>query len=136
LNLVVRRTIRATPERLFDAWTSADLLRRWWGPKDVICVDAEVDLKVGGQYRIGNRFPDGHIVWIAGEFEAIERPYRLVFSWRTEDSAPPERVTVRFEARDDATEVTIMHERIESERLREGHERGWHGCLEGLAAFV
>jgi uncharacterized protein YndB with AHSA1/START domain len=66
ITLVVRRTIRATPERLFEAWTEPAQLRRWWGPQDVECLDAQVDLRVGGQYRIANRFPDGRIVWIAG----------------------------------------------------------------------
>jgi uncharacterized protein YndB with AHSA1/START domain len=50
--LVVRKTIQATPERLFRAWTEPEQLRRWWGPEGAICVDPEVDLQVGGHYRI------------------------------------------------------------------------------------
>lgn len=46
-----------------------------------------------------------------------------------------ERVTVRFEPRDDATEVIVVHERIASPGAREGHEHGWIGCLDGLDAF-
>jgi uncharacterized protein YndB with AHSA1/START domain len=72
ITLVVRKTIRATRERLFDAWTQPIQLRQWWGPEDVECLDAEVDLRVGGRYRIANRFPDGRVVWITGEFELIE----------------------------------------------------------------
>jgi len=57
--LEVRKVVRASPERLFSAWTDADQLRRWWGPIGATCPTAHVDLRVGGRYRIENRFPDG-----------------------------------------------------------------------------
>ena len=68
--LVVRRRINATAEKLFAAWTRPELLVRWWGPQGVACPAAEIDLRVGGSYRIANQFPDGTLVWIAGVFEA------------------------------------------------------------------
>lgn len=139
VTLVVRRTIRASPERLFDAWTEARHLEQWWGPADVTCVGATVDLRVGGAYRIGNRFPDGRVVWIGGEFETIERPHRLVYTWQLESpdaGAVPERVTVQFDPIGDDTQVVVVHERIGDETARRGHEAGWVGCLDGLAAFT
>jgi uncharacterized protein YndB with AHSA1/START domain len=71
LALVVHRTIRAPVERVFAAWTTPEQLRRWWGPKSVVCSEAEVDLRIGGAFRIANQFPDGNVVWISGEFEQI-----------------------------------------------------------------
>jgi uncharacterized protein YndB with AHSA1/START domain len=137
INLVVRRTIRATAERLFDAWTRPEQLVKWWGPAQVECAGAEVDLRVGGSYRIGNRLPDGQVLWIAGEFEEVTPPRRLVYTWRLGPRAGgPERVTVRFEPRDGATEVIVVHERILDEPARESHERGWYGCLDGLEAYL
>jgi uncharacterized protein YndB with AHSA1/START domain len=135
--LIVRRSIRASPERIFDAWTEPKHLRQWWGPKSVECVDAEVDLRVGGHYRIANQFPDGKILWISGEFEAIERPHRLVYTWRVgAEQATVERVTVTFEARGEATEIIVMHERIPTEAMRDMHEQGWVGCLDGLVDYL
>ncbi len=134
--LVVRRTIRAAPQVLFDAWTQPDLLVRWWGPAGVTCLGAEIDLQPGGRYRIGNRLPDGQTLWIAGVFERIAPPRELIYSWSTEGMpAPtiPERVTVRFEARGDATEVIVIHERAASGAIRDQHAHGWEGCLDGLA---
>ena len=137
VNLVVRRTIHATAERLFEAWTEPARLKEWWGPASVSCTDAEIDLRVGGRYRIANQFPDGKIVWIAGEFEIIEPPHRLVYSWRIEPSAqPPERVTVLFEPGAGATEVIVVHERIPDSVTRDQHERGWQGCLDGLTELL
>lgn len=137
--LVVRRTIRASAERVFEAWTEPELLRRWWGPRPVTCSDASVDLRVGGAYRIGNRLPDGSVLFISGVFEVVERPVRLTYTWLVEGKdapdAQPSRVTVRFEAHGESTEVIVVHERIDTEATRADHEHGWNGCLEGLVAL-
>ncbi len=147
LTLVVRRTIRATPERLFAAWTEPAQLRRWWGPAQVDCPVAEVDLRVGGRYRLANKFPNGSVWWIGGTFEAVAPPRLLVYSWELSPgeiapggAAPPaqavERVTVRFEPKGDATDVVVTHERIADDAARVSHEQGWLGCLDGLAKFL
>lgn len=137
LSLIVRHVVRASAARAFACWTEPRLLARWWGPAGVTCTGAEVDLRVGGRYRIGNRFADGREVWIVGEFERIEPPHRLVFSWRLEPGPDlDERVTVRFEPRGDATEIVVVHERIANIEARASHEAGWQGCLEGLGRFV
>lgn len=137
LALIVRRTIRARVERVFDAWTRPEHLVQWWGPKPVRCSGAEVDLRVGGRYRIANQFPDGKVLWIVGEFELVEPPNKLVYSWSLEPGAPStERVTVRFEPRDGATEVIVVHERIGSAAVRATHAQGWEGCFDGLEQFL
>jgi uncharacterized protein YndB with AHSA1/START domain len=135
--LIVRRSIRASPERLFEVWTQPKHLKSWWGPASVECIDAEVDLRVGGHYRIANQFPDGKILWISGEFETVERPHRLVYTWRVGDAeAAAERVTVTFEARGEETEVIVAHERIPTQTMRDMHEQGWVGCLDGLVEYM
>lgn len=137
LTLIVRRTIRASTARLFEAWTQPAQLKQWWGPESVECVDAQVDLRVGGRYRIANRFPDGKILWIAGQFEVIEAPDKLVYTWALEPlSGATERVTVRFVAQGRATAVIVTHEGIASAPMRDRHELGWRGCLDGLASHL
>jgi len=59
------------------------------------------------------------------------QPHRLVYTWRAGDDQVS-RVTVRFEPRGDATEVIVIHEQIPNEAVRESHEGGWKGCLDGL----
>ena len=137
LTLVVRKTIRADAERVFEAWTKPASLELWWGPGAIRCSGAEIDLRVGGRYRIANEYPDGRVVWIGGEFQVVEPPRRLVYTWRLDTHSPvTELVTIRFEARGAATEVIIMHQRIADEPLRDGHEEGWTACLDGLAAYL
>lgn len=136
--LVVRRTIRATPEQLFKAWTASEELCWWWGPDNVTCIDAEVDLRVGGQYRLANQMPNGDVVWIVGTFEVIQPPHKLVYTWSIGalGAASPERVTVTFKPHQELTEVVILHERILDAVTRDQHEKGWCGCLNGLAAHL
>ena len=137
ITLVVRRTIQATPEELFAAWTEPEQLKKWWGPRPVVCAEAEVDLRVGGSYRIANRLPDGTLLWISGEFELIDPPFKLVYTWRIGPASQTlERVSVEFERRDDGTEVIVTHQRIPNPGARAQHEQGWIGCLEGLASHL
>jgi uncharacterized protein YndB with AHSA1/START domain len=131
ITLVTRRTIRASAARLFDAWTEPEQLRAWWGPRPVTCSGVQIDLRVGGRYQIANALPDGTTFMIEGEFELVEPPHKLVYTWRAgEDRAS--RVTVRFEPRGDATEVIVIHEHIPNESIRQSHLGGWDGCLDGL----
>jgi uncharacterized protein YndB with AHSA1/START domain len=134
--LTVRRRIAAPPERLFAYWTDPAHLARWWGPAGVTCDSATVDLRVGGAYRIGNRFADGTVLWISGVFEIIEPPKKLVYSWRLACGDVVERVTVTFNSVGDSTDVVVVHERMGDAETRAGHERGWKECLDGLAAYA
>jgi uncharacterized protein YndB with AHSA1/START domain len=133
--LVTKRTIRASPKRLFDAWTRPEHLVAWWGPRPVTCAGAEVDLRVGGRYRIVNSLPDGRTLVIEGVFELVEPHRKLMYTWRAgEDQVS--RVTVLFEPRGSATEVTVIHEQIPNESIRDSHEEGWRGCLDGLERWL
>jgi uncharacterized protein YndB with AHSA1/START domain len=137
ITLVVRRRVHAAVARVFAAWTRPEQLRRWWGPAGVKCVAAEVDLRVGGAYRIGNQFADGRVLWIVGQFERIERPHRLVYSWRLEgEETPQERVSVTFKSRGADTEVVVRHQRIVTPARRRQHQAGWRECLAGLAEYL
>jgi len=137
LSLATRRFVPASPERVFAAWTDPKEVEKWWGPANVRCISAEIDLRVGGQYRIANELPDKAVIWIEGVYERIERPNLLVFTWRVgAESSPTEIVTIRMTAQDRGTEVVVMHERIESPAMGNQHLQGWEGCLDGLVDFL
>lgn len=135
--LHVRRLIPAPPARVFGAWTNPDELQKWWGPKGVRCLSADVDLCVGGRYKIANELPDKSVLWIVGEFEVVEPPRLLVYTWAVEtDASSAERVTVKFLRHDQGTEITLTHERIATASLRDQHRDGWIGCLDGLVGYL
>ena len=138
VTLVVRRRIKASPERLFRAWTDAKEFVRWWGPSGVVCERADIDLRVGGAYSIANRLDNGQLITISGAFELIEPPQRIVYSWQVDPGAEAaSRVVVLFMAKEgDETEVVVTHERIATDEIAADHQRGWVGCLSGLATFT
>jgi uncharacterized protein YndB with AHSA1/START domain len=133
--VVVSRRVAAPAQRVFDAWTTPELLQQWWGPGPVSCPEAHVDLRVGGRYRICNALPDGGMLWIEGEFAEVDPPRRLVYSWQHEPNLrEPTRVTVTFEADGASTLVTVTHELLPLPAITE-HTMGWNGCLEKLVAL-
>lgn len=99
-----------------------------------MCNAAEVDLRVGGRYRLGNRLADGATLWIEGEFEVIDPPSRLVYTWSVGANPRVERVRVDFESHADGTEITITHDQIADAAVARSHEAGWQGCLDSLDA--
>jgi uncharacterized protein YndB with AHSA1/START domain len=133
ISLTLTRVIRSKRERVFDAWTNPDQLRQWWGPGSTTCPEASIDLRVGGMIRIANKLEDGRIVWINGEFEHVDPPTRLIYSWiMGTEMLDASRVTVDFKNHPDGTEIELTHERFANEGVRDAHLQGWHGCLDAL----
>jgi uncharacterized protein YndB with AHSA1/START domain len=80
--LRVERTVNAPPQVLFDAWTSREVLRRWWpAGADWQTPVAEVDPRVGGRLRLVMRSPDGEEFGGSGEYVELRPPERLAFTW-------------------------------------------------------
>ena len=138
VTLRLTRTLAAPRDKVFRAWTTPAELKRWAGPGDMVTPLAEVDLKVGGRYRIHMQAPDGTVHKVTGVYQVVDPPQRLVYTWTWETG--PERsetlVTVEFHERGaDKTEVVLSHERFSSAELRDRHQQGWTGCLEKFAAL-
>ena len=134
--LHLRRTFHAPREKVFRAWTDPEELKHWWGPEGYATPTAEVDLRVGGRYRLGMRkLPDGEIFYLAGTYREVRHPEKLVYTWRWE--AEPEMgetlVTVEFHDVGKATEVVLTHEFFPNQEVRDDHNKGWNSCLDCLA---
>lgn len=130
--LIIRRTINAPRVKVFEAWTKPDFIKQWFAPSDAFLVPiAEVDLKVGGMYRIGMRPPDREALHIAtGIYREIKPPEKLVFTWAWEGEEPMNSVvTVEFRELGNATEVMLKHEHLPNVESRNKHTEGWVGCL-------
>jgi len=137
--LDVSRVIDADPQRLFEAWTDPQMIVQWWGAGGITCPTAEVDLSVGGTYRIANEAPDGSVMWITGTFSRVEPPAALAYTWAmepVEPHTPVSLVEVTFSPQADGTLVTVRQTEIPSAEAREMHLDGWRGCLEGLERVV
>ena len=132
--LEIRRTFAASRERVFDAWTRAEELRKWFAPGPLTTAVAESDLRVGGKYRITMRGPDGKEHTVRGVYQIIDPPRRLVYTWKWDDkpSAGESTVTVEFNEQGRSTEVVLRHEGLPSDKEVAEHTHGWNGCFEKL----
>ena len=137
---IVRR-FAAPIEAVFGAWTSTELLRRWYPPgADWDTPVAEVDLRVGGRLRLVMRSPDGEAFGGGGEYREIMAPTRLVFTWtwdRPDVGAGVQLVEVDLTGHPDGTTTVVMTNRgLADEQSRESHREGWEGSFDSLARLV
>jgi uncharacterized protein YndB with AHSA1/START domain len=136
--LEVRRTIPASRERVFNAWTEAEIVSRWLAPTDAYTtIVHELDLRVGGRFRIEMRHKGGAQNIAVGAYREIAPPDRLAFTWRWEGHEMPDTlVSLQFLDRGAETEVVLTHTGIPNEESRAKHQEGWFGCLDRLVAKV
>lgn len=100
--LVFERSLAASREEVFDAWTRPERLAAWWDPAGEPLAACEIDLRPGGSFRFVNAGSGQHA--FAGTYSEVERPSRLVFeavgsvgtvSLESEGSGTRMRVTIR-----------------------------------------
>ena len=130
----IERTFDASAEDVFDAWTSPEVMRRWFHPApDWGTPEAEVDLRVGGKVRVVMRHPDGSENEARGEYTLIERPHRLVMTWTFDDDPSNEqRIELSFSESEGSTTVLLLNSGISTDERRDGQDWGWRGCLDQL----
>lgn len=134
--LSLRRAFSAPPERVFRAFTDADELRAWFGPGAYTSPQVELDLRVGGRYRIGMKPPEGDVFYLSGEYVEIDPPRRLAFTWQWEGDPAVTLVTIEFMERDGMTELALIHERFPDQEQCERHKEGWGATLEKLPRIL
>jgi uncharacterized protein YndB with AHSA1/START domain len=137
--LQMKRTFQAPRERVFRAWTNAKELALWFAPSaEYSTVVPELDLRVGGKYRLEMHHKGGNVHKLTGTYREIAPPEKVVFTWIW-DSGPnaiESVVTLEFRDLGPATEVLLTHELLPDADSRGKHEHGWIGCLDQLAKFV
>ena len=139
--LEMRRTIRTSREKAFDAWTDPGQLRQWFAVAEGFTTPlAEVDLRVGGRYRLGMKAPgDNPLLIVGGVYQEILPPEKLVFTWQWESADPDETetlVTVEFYEGEGVTEIVLKHELFKDVMQRNKHGEGWVGCLDHLERLL
>jgi uncharacterized protein YndB with AHSA1/START domain len=130
----IERTFAAPAEDVFDAWTSPEVMRRWFHcAPDWETPEAEVDLRVGGKVRVVMRRPDGTEVEARGEYTLIDRPHRLVMTWTFDDEPSNEQlIELSFSESAASTTVLLVNSRISTDARRDAQDWGWRGCLDQL----
>jgi len=139
----VQRRFAAPRERVFDAWTSPDVLRDWWSAMPNMSPGKiDVDLREGGRYRMEMVADDGAVHTAVGEYREIRRPERVVYTWTWEggeeamSGSADTLVEVDFAVDGDGTVVTLTHSGFGNDEIAGMHEHGWNGTLEQLAQHL
>jgi uncharacterized protein YndB with AHSA1/START domain len=142
--IVITRTFNGPPRIVFEAWTQAELEKRWWAPRSlgVSIVSCHADVRVGGKYRWVLRSSRDDEVAFSGAYTEITPHSRLVYTHFYEPmmDAGAVIVTVTFAERDGKT-LLVSHELYPSKEAREaalgsGMEPGMRETLDQLDELV
>lgn len=145
--VVITRTFPAGIERLWDAFVKVEDILKWHSPSGMTNPRAEVDLRVGGRYAITMKYDDtGEEVIVRGVYKIIEKPTKLVYSWKWDTSDEETEVTVLFSpVSDDETMLTLIHSGFalyptehdkKNNWTHESHKAGWTTAFEKLEKLV
>jgi uncharacterized protein YndB with AHSA1/START domain len=145
--LTQTRVIRAPRARVYEAWTNPEIMRKWMGPVGRHCPCATLDVRVGGAYHIdivpdvlpqteGDACGQRRTAAI-GNYTRVVPNELLQFTWAA-DWNPGEQslVTISLKDVEGGTELTILHENFSTEASRDGHNQGWAGSFDKLAALL
>jgi uncharacterized protein YndB with AHSA1/START domain len=106
--VVVTRTFDGPARIVFEAWTTPELLMKWWTPKSfgITFISCEADVRTGGTYRFVMGHPDfDQPMAFFGRYLEVEPPKRLV--WTNEEGEEGSVTTVTFEEKDGQTHLTF-----------------------------
>jgi len=107
---VVKRTFNGPARLVFEAWTTPELLKRWWVPKStgMSLLSCEADVRVGGSYRFVLALEPSKTMAFFGRYLEVTPPSRLV--WTNEEGRGDAPITtVTFEEKGGRT-LVVLHE--------------------------
>jgi uncharacterized protein YndB with AHSA1/START domain len=134
-SLQVTHTYRAACAAVFRAWTEPEALGQWMCPPGASVAAVELDLRVGGAFRIVMRTGATDVVH-RGEYLEIQPPERLSFTWRSPNTLQQlTLVTVELFDEGSATRLVLTQHRLPAEVVPP-HQAGWRGILEHLAYYL
>lgn len=140
-SIVLRRTLAASRERVFAAWTQPGQMKQWYATENHSIPEVQIDLRVGGAYRIAFEPKDGsETLYVRGTFREVRSPERLQFTWGWEEDDPSLEhetlMTVDFFERDNGTELVLTHDNFIDPASRDRHQEGWSVILDNLVTYL
>ncbi len=129
--ILITREFDAPKHLVYKAWTTPELVRRWWSGQRGEMTVAEIDLRVGGTWRYVMMAEGDFEVGFHGEYREIEPDERLVYTEVYEGMPDGEALnTVTFTETDGRTTLTCLIEHSEKEH-RDGHiNNGMEGGMQ------
>jgi uncharacterized protein YndB with AHSA1/START domain len=128
--------IAASPERVFQALTSAEIVNWWVRPGVFDTREWSGEVRAGGKWRASG-IARGQPYVLEGEFIEVDPPRKLVHTWHFPgDPEPPTTVTYRLEWVNEKTRLTIVHSGFRAGRSTENTSLGWETSLRKLTEIL
>ena len=138
--LLITRTFDAPPSVLFALWSKPEHMRRWMGPANFTCPEAEIDFRVGGAYRAMIKSAEHGENWFGGVYREIEQDRRLVFTFKWDNDGPSAGVetlvTITFEEQAGRTVQTFHQKPFLNVERRDSHVGGWSEAFDKQQAYA
>ena len=134
LTIELKKTVSATPQEVFKAWTEPEIMKKWFAPSHEYDVPSlDVDLKVGGAFHVEMKTNEASYR-VNGKYKQIQKDEHISFSWAWE-SAPDQEsiVTVELKNNNGNTDISLIHKGLKTPESVVEHKNGWQGCLNRLA---
>jgi len=138
-SLKLERHYPVAPEKVWRAWTDPQALMQWFGPGGPTKVSvAEVDVRVGGRFRLVFGGPEGREHEAAGIYREVVANRKLVFTWYWPNSTPDRvsQITILFQPAGGGTDLKFLHEQFFDQAARDGHLRGWSDAFVKLETYL
>ncbi|MES2134206.1 MAG: SRPBCC domain-containing protein [Bacteroidota bacterium] len=149
--VIINRVFVTPLETLWKAWTHADAMKHWWGPKMYTCPYFSIDFRVGGKYLGCMKDHNHNETWGTGVYKEIEEGRKIVFTDNFSDNmgniiTPEEAgmpgnwsgemiVTLEFDENYGKTDFTLKHEGIPAD-MHDDCTKGWQESLDKLEAYL
>jgi uncharacterized protein YndB with AHSA1/START domain len=147
-SITILRYFNAPLELVWQAWSVAEHMEQWWGPKNFTSPKCNTDFRVGGKYHWCMRSPEGQDFWTTGIYREIEPMQKIVY---TDNFADPEGnivpatyygmgeelsgeclVTLTFEEADGKTQMTVVHEGLPDGEILDLTTQSWNDSFDKL----
>ncbi len=134
--LKISRIIHAPRQEVFEAWTTVESVKQWMCPEGASVSFVELDVQVGGAFRIDMHI-EGTDTVHTGIYREITPPEKLVFTWVSRHTHYRESlVTIELFAHGETTELVLNQVQLPDEEAVERHTVGWTQLMEHLATFL
>jgi uncharacterized protein YndB with AHSA1/START domain len=139
VRLEMQRVLPGALPVVFAAFSHANELAKWWGPKGFTIPSLEFAPRIGERYRIEMQPPEGDRFYLTGEFREVDPPVRLAYTFAWEDPDPDDvetQVGLSFRNLGESTEVALLQGPFKTEARRALHRDGWTDSFDKLEQLV
>jgi uncharacterized protein YndB with AHSA1/START domain len=146
--LIIERTFKAPVEKIWEAFTNPEILKKWWSPIGMNSSFVSVDLKKGGLFRFCFQMPDGKEYWGKGVYQNITKPtfisYLDTFSDEKGNSVPPSHygmpqkeiieslVEFKFSEKGQDTFMCMTGDNYYEDSMTDDMTKGWNSMFDKL----